>query len=207
MSDNKTRDGDVTKKKIIKTAGKLFSEKGFNGVSIRNLADACGLSGPLILHHFKSKDGIYDAVRLALIEKYIPLFENPADEEADLPVFIEKVVRAAFEFHRENPMAMRLMSWDRLNGHRKPWPKTEEFERMFAWRVQKAMDDGEVNNNFSAKYFGIMIGGMIHLWWEEHDIILKGSPGNILDADAVLKIDEEYMRQILLFVNNSLKIG
>ena len=206
MSDNKTRDGEATKRKIIKAAGKLFSEKGFNGVSIRDLANACGLSGPLILHHFKSKDGIYDAVRLALVEKYIPLFEDTADEEEDLPVFIEKVIRGTFEFHRENPMAMRLISWDRLNGHRKIWPKVEEFERRFTSRVQKAMDKGEISNNFSAKYFGIMIGGMVHLWWEKHELTMHEKLGKKFNADEAMKIDEAYIQQILLFVKNSLKI-
>jgi TetR/AcrR family transcriptional regulator len=206
MSNTKTRDGEATKRIIIKTACKLFSEKGFNGVSIRDLANACGLSGPLILHHFKNKDGVYDAVRLSLIEKYIPLFENNYTDKDDLFKFIENVVRAAFAFHRENPIAFRLMNWDRLNVMRKPWPKTEEFERMFTERLQKAMDSGEVKSNFSAKYFGIMIGGMIHLWWENHDYIMNELPGDKRNKAAVLKADEEYLQQILLFVRNNLKI-
>ncbi len=206
MNNTKTRDGEATKQLIIKTACKLFSQKGFNGVSIRDLANACGLSGPLILHHFKNKDGVYDAVRLSLIEKYIPLFEDNYNDKDDLFHFIESVVRGAFAFHRENPIALRLMSWDRLNGLRKPWPKTEVFERMFTERLQKAMDNGEIKTNFSAKYFGIMIGGTIHLWWEKHSYIMNELLDGKHDKSAVLKIDEEYLQQILLFVKNCLKI-
>ncbi len=206
MNNTKTRDGEATKQMIIKTAGKLFSEKGFNGVSIRDLANACNLSGPLILHHFKSKDGIYDTVRLALIEKYIPLFENHYNDKDNLFSFIENVVRGAFAFHRENPIALRLMNWDRLNGMRKPWPKTEAFERMFTERLQKAMDTGEIKSDFSAKYFGIMIGGMVHLWWEKHDHIMNECLSGKHNESAVLKTDEEYLQQILLFVRNSLRI-
>ena len=206
MNNTKTRDGKATKQRIIKTAGKLFSEKGFNGVSIRDLANACGLSGPLILHHFKSKDGIYDAVRLALIEKYVPLFKNHFDDENDLFKFIENVVRGAFNFHRENPIALRLMNWDRLNGFNKPWPKSEKFHRMFVERLQKAMKAGEINNNFSADFFGIMIGGMIHLWAEEHDYIMQDLLGENYVKATADKADEEYIQHILLFVKNCLKI-
>ena len=206
MNNAKTRDGEVTKRIIIKTAGKLFSEKGFNGVSIRDLAKACGLSGPLILHHFKNKDGVYDAVRLSLIEKYIPLFEDNYNDKDNLFDFIESVVRGAFAFHRENPIALRLMNWDRLNGLKKPWPKTEEFERIFTRRLQKAMDNGEIKTNFSAKYFGIMIGGMIHLWWEKHNYIMNELLDGRHDKSAVLETDEEYLQQILLFVKNCLEI-
>ena len=174
-------------------------------MSIRDLGNACGLSGPLILHHFKSKDGVYDAVRLALIKKYIPLFAKPADDKDDLFCFIENVVRGAFAFHRENPIALRLISWDRLNGLRKPWPKTEEFERVFTERLQRAMDAGEVKNNFSARYFGIMIGGMIHLWWEKHEYIISEYLGDNLDTANIQTADEKYIQQILQFVKNSLK--
>lgn len=206
MNNTKQRDGEATKRIIIKTAGKLFSEKGFNGVSIRDLANACGMSGSLILHHFKNKDNVYDAVRLALIEKYIPLFEDSYNENDDLFCFIENVVRGIFALHRENPIALRLMNWDRLNGLKKPWPKTDVFERIFTERLQKAMDNGEIRSDFSAKYFGIMIGGMIHLWWEKHNHIMNELLGVKRSKTAVLKADDEYLQQILLFVRNCLKI-
>lgn len=205
MNNTRIRDGETTKRKIINTAEKLFSEKGFNGVSIRDLANACGLSGPLILHHFQNKDGIYDAVRLALIKEYIPLFENTTDYEDDLFSFIENAIRGAFAFHRENPIALRLMNWDRLNGFRSPWPKTEEFERIFSECLQKAMDAGEVKNNFSSKFFGIMIGGMIHLWWEEHENIMNKHLGQNFDDATAIKADEEYLQQILLVIKKCLK--
>ena len=199
------RDGEATKKKIIKTAEKLFSRKGFNGVSIRDLAKACNMSGPLILHHFGSKEGIYDAVRLDLIENYIPAFEDIENEGKDLFDFIEYIVRGTFEFHRENPIALRLMNWDRLDGNKKRWPKSEEFKRIFVERIQKAIDNGEVKGNFSAKNYGLMIGGMIHLWWEERQDILQRRLGDKYTKEEALKADEEYIQQILWFIKNSLK--
>ena len=199
------RDGEATKKKIIKTAEKLFSRKGFNGVSIRDLAKACNMSGPLILHHFGSKEGIYDAVRLHLIEKYIPFFEDIENEEKDLFDFIEDIVRGTFEFHRENPIAVRLMNWDRLDRNKKSWPKAEEFECIFTERIQKAIDSGEVEGNFSAENFSLMIGGMIHLWWEERQEVLNRKLGDKYTAEEALKADEEYIQQILWFIKNSLK--
>jgi TetR/AcrR family transcriptional regulator len=200
--NNRVRDGEATKNKIIKVAERIFAEKGFNGTSIRDLANACGTSGPLILHHFKSKEGIYDAVRLALVEDYAPLFENVVNDNASLVQFIEQTVRGIFIFHRENPIALRLMNWDRLNGFDKPWPKCEEFRKMFVNRIQKAMEDGEINKEFSAHFLGIMIGGMVHLWWEEHDNIMQKYLDNPSDKKAVMEIDEKYIKQILNFVKN-----
>jgi TetR/AcrR family transcriptional regulator len=206
MIKSKVRDGEATKKKIIKTAEKLFSKKGFNGVSIRDLANKCGLSGPLILHHFKSKDGLYDAVRLSLIEDYIPFFENRPDETEDLFCFIEDVVRGIFDFHYKNPIALRLMNWDRLNGFNTPWPKTEEFHRIFTERLRKAMDTGEIGSEFSADYFAIMICGMSHFWTEKRDFMMRDKLGDKYNQAAVEKADEEYIQHILLFAKKSLNL-
>ena len=57
------------KQQIIEEATTLFSEEGFDKVSIRKLANACGFSEPALYRHFKSKDDIYCAVLDALKDK------------------------------------------------------------------------------------------------------------------------------------------
>ncbi|MBN2366355.1 MAG: TetR/AcrR family transcriptional regulator [Calditrichaeota bacterium] len=44
---------------IFKTAARLFSEKGYNGVSMREISEMSGISKPAIYYHFKSKEQIY----------------------------------------------------------------------------------------------------------------------------------------------------
>ncbi|MDD5699327.1 MAG: TetR/AcrR family transcriptional regulator [Victivallaceae bacterium] len=194
MNIPRRRNGEAKKRKIIRTAEKLFAKKGFNGVSIRELAEACGMSGPLILHHFKNKEGIYDAVKLALVEKYIPLLDNLENDEADLYGFIEKIIRTIFTFHRENPIALRLMDWDRLNGLRKPWLKSEDCKLALFRRLKRAVESGEIRRDVSPEYFTIMLIGMIHFWWEYRGRLVTEAAG------ALFAGDEEYIRQILLLV-------
>ncbi|MDD5729159.1 MAG: TetR/AcrR family transcriptional regulator [Victivallales bacterium] len=205
VSKNRIRNGEATRKKILKQAEKLFARKGYNGVSIRELAGACKMSGPLILHHFGSKQGIYDAVRLNLIKEYIPFFKNLEHEEKDFPVFFEDILREMFSFHRKNPVVLRLMNWDRLEGNKQSWPKAEEFKRIFTERIRKAVAAGEIDGGFSPRYFSLMLGGMVHLWWEEHDLLLQETLGGKCTAEDALKIDEQYIQQILLFLRKSLK--
>jgi len=49
-----------TKLKIIKTATDLFTSKGFNDVTIRDICEAGSISIGSFYHHFKSKDEIID---------------------------------------------------------------------------------------------------------------------------------------------------
>src|SRR5580704_18264254 len=47
-----------TPDRILKTAERLFAERGFNGVSVRTLAAAAGVNIASIGYHFRSKEGL-----------------------------------------------------------------------------------------------------------------------------------------------------
>ena len=52
-------------RKILNSAFKLFSERGFDGVSIRDIAADAGLTNPALYRHYPSKE----ALGLALYRK------------------------------------------------------------------------------------------------------------------------------------------
>ena len=51
-----------TEEKIFKTAIELFSQKGYNGVSIREIARAVGIKESSIYNHYKNKDKILETI-------------------------------------------------------------------------------------------------------------------------------------------------
>src|SRR3981081_1063502 len=53
---------DGTRDRILKTAERLFAERGFNGVSVRALAGAAKVNIASIGYHFHSKEGLLAAV-------------------------------------------------------------------------------------------------------------------------------------------------
>ena len=52
-------DTSSTKESLLKAAQQLFAEKGFEGVSVREIAEKAGANIALISYHFKNKDGLY----------------------------------------------------------------------------------------------------------------------------------------------------
>jgi len=48
-----------TRKKIFTVAARLFAEKGYSAVSMREISEHAGLSKPTIYYYFGSKEGIY----------------------------------------------------------------------------------------------------------------------------------------------------
>ena len=70
--------GDESRARILESAGKLFAERGFNGVSTRELAKAAGVNVSAIAYYFRGKKGLYRAVFDQLIEDTNPFFQPTA---------------------------------------------------------------------------------------------------------------------------------
>jgi TetR/AcrR family transcriptional regulator, regulator of cefoperazone and chloramphenicol sensitivity len=63
-----TRPSEFTRERILKTATRLFAERGYDAISIRTLAAKARVNQAAINYHFKSKDGLHrevlrDAIR------------------------------------------------------------------------------------------------------------------------------------------------
>jgi len=53
--------------KILEAASRLFAQKGFANVSIRDICRETGTTAPVIYYHFGSKKGLFEAVARAKI--------------------------------------------------------------------------------------------------------------------------------------------
>lgn len=52
----------ATAEKILEAASKLFAERGFANVSVRDICREAGTTAPVIYYYFGSKRGLFDAV-------------------------------------------------------------------------------------------------------------------------------------------------
>ena len=74
-----------TKEKILATATKVFNEKGFSSVNLKELAGVLGISRGNLAYHFKNKDELLEAIVKEMWEKIaaekektmqVPSFKN-----------------------------------------------------------------------------------------------------------------------------------
>ncbi|MBB4689647.1 TetR/AcrR family transcriptional regulator [Amycolatopsis jiangsuensis] len=47
---------------ILRAAEKIFAQKGFDGATMREVADAAGVGLSLVVYHFTTKDGLYRSI-------------------------------------------------------------------------------------------------------------------------------------------------
>ena len=105
----KTADSTDYRAKICEVAETLFAERGFDGTSIREIAERTGATKALIYHYHQSKEALY----LALLEKdvsgVVTKLEEIAASNGDPEAKIRNVVRVFLEQYQANPQGFKLV--------------------------------------------------------------------------------------------------
>src|SRR6202012_4263562 len=68
VADSPAQADASTRKKILDVALDLFTDQGFDGTSMREIAERLGISKPAIYYHFASKEEILMALHMRLHE-------------------------------------------------------------------------------------------------------------------------------------------
>ncbi|MBK7974293.1 MAG: TetR/AcrR family transcriptional regulator [Deltaproteobacteria bacterium] len=64
---NSKSDAPDTRTRALDAAERLFDEKGVDGTSLQQIADAIGIRAPSLLHHFESKEQLLEEVITRLL--------------------------------------------------------------------------------------------------------------------------------------------
>src|SRR6266700_2416246 len=75
----------ATRASILNAAIAEFAERGFEGASIRAIADRLGLQHPLITYHYRSKDILWRAAAEHAFAQIRAGWDTSAPEDSDLP--------------------------------------------------------------------------------------------------------------------------
>ena len=91
-----------TKTRILQEAARIFAEKGYEGASMQDLAQALGLSKAALYHHFRSKEEILYQISLLALSELLARGERALREEDPrraLLLFMEGHARYIEENH------------------------------------------------------------------------------------------------------------
>ena len=149
-----------TEEDILELSIPLFAQRGYDGVSMRDIASAAGLTPAALYYHFPDKDHLYlNAVAKEFAEKAAPLkcaLEGPGDAWARLEAFVTETAQllaAEKDF-------LRLMQWVQIDNDDTRNRKLAEhvFEPLFTSVYELA---GELGPNHDAYMLTISIFSLI----------------------------------------------
>lgn len=113
-----TPKGQQSRQRILKTATRLFAEKGFSGISVDEIVDTAGINKRMVYHYFGSKAKLFQAALSAEYKKLEALEIKTLNPTDPIEKIITDIVRAYFDFLQANPEFVQLLLWENLNKGR-----------------------------------------------------------------------------------------
>ncbi|HEX2964259.1 MAG TPA: TetR/AcrR family transcriptional regulator [Syntrophorhabdaceae bacterium] len=130
-----------TAKKLIEVAIDLFSRKGFQGTSIRDIASEMGMTSSNIYHYFGTKEGVLRAIERQTLEPIIKEFRYIASVDKPPLERFSMLVKAHLTYldaHRKESLIFSTLNEEVFPSDRKERDLNKKFqtETFFIYRSE-----------------------------------------------------------------------
>ena len=125
---------DSTRERILAAALDLFSERGFDGASTREIAARAEVTQPLLNYHFTSKDELWRAAVDGLFESLDRALTSRAEglRGVDDATAGRLIVREFISFSAHNPQLHRIITQEcKTDGPRMDWLVERHIRRWY----------------------------------------------------------------------------
>jgi AcrR family transcriptional regulator len=95
--------------RILKKALELFSEKGYDATSVREICEAAGITKPTLYHFYGSKEGVYRAIVEGALERLQADVVRALRSEGSLRDRLVRMARTYVEGTRRDPDLARFI--------------------------------------------------------------------------------------------------
>ena len=143
-------ENNILEEKIIAVAKEVFIEKGFDGASMSDIAARVGINRPTLHYYYRTKDKMFQAVFLSIIQSFIPKIQDVfVDDNKPFSEKIRIVVDTYLEVAKNNPY-LPMFVMREINRNAKDFIKAvkpvymDKFLSHIAIYLQSTMEKGEI---------------------------------------------------------------
>ena len=150
---------------ILDTSAKLFNQHGYKEVSIRDIAQACGLTNAALYYYFKNKDDLFLAMLQRDHEQTLAALRKVANRPGDLREDLKHLVACYAEITCQRRQSFQTLWRDLRNvedvrGHKLFGEMRSSFLRPLEDRLAQAQAEGEIQAG-DVRFYARLLHGMI----------------------------------------------
>jgi AcrR family transcriptional regulator len=153
---------------ILDTAVKLFSERGYENVSMQEIANEAEFAVGTIYKFFENKENLYRSILITKAQEVHHQFDEVLSRQGDALDLIREFVEVFAQIVEDNRDIVRLYFSEsrgiRFQTRKEFESEMQEMEKRTAAKLnalmQRAIDAGQVKD-LSPDYLSITLGGML----------------------------------------------
>jgi len=157
------------KAEIISVAGVLFKEKGYNAVSMRDIAQELGIKAASLYNHIKSKQEILAIIMMSIAEEFTSGMQTIVKSDLNTIEKLDAIIKlhVAITSNDPNGMAALNADWMHLDEELDHYLRLrEDYENNFRKIIIQGVENSEIQNlNVEVMFFSILSTlRLLYLW-------------------------------------------
>ncbi|MBL8556698.1 MAG: TetR/AcrR family transcriptional regulator [Phenylobacterium sp.] len=144
-----------TRLKVLAAARRLFSEQGYEGATIRDIASAAGMSTGAVFANFTDKSDLFREIMIDDIEALIASMREAAERGRNVEDGLLKMFMAGYTFYKTRLQLARAafsVSWDKDGGPTlRGLPNNVTMQDLFTESLANAVTRGELSQEAEVK--------------------------------------------------------
>ena len=138
------------KTEIISVAAKLFKEKGYSAVTMRDIAQAMDIKAASLYNHIKSKQEILVLIIIEIAEEFTQTMNEVVASDETTIKKIERIIQLHIYITLRNAEALACLNndWMQLADEQLIYfiKMREDYEENFRTIIKKGIADREIKN-------------------------------------------------------------
>jgi AcrR family transcriptional regulator len=161
------------KTEIVNVSAKLFKEKGYSAVTMRDIAQAMDIKAASLYNHIKSKQEILVLIIIEIAEEFTLVMSKVVISSESAIKKIERIIQLHIDITLRDSNALACLNNDWMHLEDKDLnyfiKMREDYEDNFKVIVKKGIQEGEIKNyNLDIIIFSILSTlRTLYIWYDK----------------------------------------
>ncbi len=144
-----------TRAKVLSAARRLFSESGYEGATIRDIAAEAGMSTGAVFANFTDKSDLFREIMIADMEALVEAMRDGVSRGRGVDDTLLKLFMAGYAFYKSRlPLARAAfgISWQPDQGQElRELPPVLQLQELFSEQLTQGVERGELSQEAEVK--------------------------------------------------------